>query len=677
MGANGLFPKNKIPENIEHRNYIRLNVIFPVEFQFIDPETSGSISEIKQGFTKDVAKGGICLEVNNLEEGLEQIVIEGRAKLDIRLHIPLSLPETKAIAKIAWYKKVKSGYPNKYLIGLSFLQIDSKDARRIYFHARRVILTPAVIAVIFFFLVSGVAYFYSSEFKSRAENIKLVNELHDISSKKSELEQKIMDLDKEHNTVGCQIVYNEDKIEKYKARIKDMEKVISDAKTKDKLIAYLKDDKEKTKIVMKHVLSQRSVFNKKIGNLDKENEYLKNRVSRLSNQKVSAEDSLKDILSSFNVIEEKNISGMYQWLKNHQNKRTGLVMSFEGDKNVEEWAFSYDQSLACQCFTLMGDREKAKDILDFYKNRAEKSEGAFANAYDSYTGKIVEYHVHSGPNVWIGLAAVQYTKKFKDESYLSIAEDIAKWLIALQKEDKDFGIKGGPKFEWFSTEHNLDAYALFGMLYKVTEDDAYLEAQDRAFSWLKKNSFNRSENRVNRGKGDATIATDTFAWSIAAIGPKLLKESGMDPDQIMDFAETNCMVTVNYIRQDGEKIKVTGFDFGKYEHTARGGIVSTEWTSQMIVSFKIMVSYYKENGELDKAAYYNKKADFYLSEMEKMIISSPSRIGQGQGCLPYATQEDVDTGHGWRVAHGTRTGSTAGTAYTIFAKYNYNPLALE
>jgi len=669
--------KNKNPEIIDNRKYIRLNAVFPVEFQFIDPETSGSISEIKQGFTRDVGKGGICLEVNNLEEGLEQIIREGRAKLDIRLHIPLSRPETKAIAKIAWHEKIKSGYPNKYLIGLSFLQIDSKDNKRIYFHATRIILTPVIIAVFFFFLISGGAYFYSKDFKTRVENRKLVKELNQLSAKKAEIEKKLMDLDQENNVIGCKINLNEDKIEKLKMQVKDLEKVVSGARKKDKLIEYMKEDKEKTKKIMKHVLSQRARFNSRLAALGKENVYLKKKVSRVSNQKISAEDDLKNLLSSFSAVEEKSMSNMYKWLKNHQSRRTGLVVSYEGDKDLEEWAFTYDQSLACQCFTLMGDQGEAKEILDFYKTRAEKSNGAFANAYDSRTGKTVEYSVHSGPNIWLAIAIVKYTKKFNDDSYLSDAEDIARWLIAIQKQDKDYGIKGGPKFEWFSTEHNLDAYALFGMLYKITWDEAYLEAQNLAFNWLKKNSFNRLESKMNRGKGDATIATDTFAWAIAAIGPELLNKSGMDPDQILDFAETNCMVTTDYIRHDGEKVKVTGFDFGKYAHTARGGIVSTEWTSQMIVSFRIMADYYKQKDELSRAAYYNKKADYYLSEIEKMIISSPSMVGQGNGCLPYATQDDVDTGHGWRVAHGTRTGSTAGTVYTMFAKYNYNPLALE
>jgi len=669
--------KGKESQPVERRKYIRLNVVFPVEFQFIDPETSGSISEIKQGFTRDVGKGGICLEVNNLEEGLEQTLKEQRAKLDLRLHIPLTTPETKAIAKIAWFQKIKPGYPNKYLIGLSFLQIDQRDRQRIYFHAKRMLLTPAIVAVLFFSLVSGLAYFYSSDIKTRYDNKRLVQELAQLSGKKAELEKQILELDKEHEVIGCKISLNEDKIKNLKAKIKDLERLAVNAKAKDRLIQNLEQDKARAKAVIKQALYQRARFNKKVARLGKENEYLKKRVSRLSDNRGSIEDNLKELISSFEHVEKKNIEGMYKWVKNHQNARTGLVVSYEGDKEIEEWAFTYDQSLASQCFTLMGDRGNAKQILDFYKYRASKVEGGFANAYDSFTGKVAEYTVHTGPNVWLGIAILQYTNKFKDEEYLTMAENIANWVIVLQKQDRELGIRGGPKFAWFSTEHNLDAYAFFSMLYKFTGEKKYAEAKEEVFKWIKEHAFNRTQGRLNRGKGDATIATDTFAWAIAAIGPGILNESDMDPDQILDFAESNCLVTADYINQAGDKVKITGFDFGKYEHIGRGGIVSTEWTSQMIVAFKIMSNYYKEKRDFNKAEYYRKKSDFYLSEIEKMVIVSPSKIGQGQGCLPYATQDDVDTGHGWRVAHGTRTGSTAGTVFTIFARYNYNPLILK
>jgi len=60
-----------------------------------------------------------------------------------------------------------------------------------------------------------------------------------------------------------------------------------------------------------------------------------------------------------------------------------------------------------------------------------------------------------------------------------------------------------------------------------------------------------------------------------------------------------------------------------------------------------------------------------------MIISSPSPSGQGESCLPYATGDFVDTGHGWFTPKGNSTGSLAGTAYTFFAYSNYNPLELK
>ncbi|MDP2043912.1 MAG: hypothetical protein Q8K15_01935, partial [Candidatus Omnitrophota bacterium] len=86
---------------------------------------------------------------------------------------------------------------------------------------------------------------------------------------------------------------------------------------------------------------------------------------------------------------------------------------------------------------------------------------------------------------------------------------------------------------------------------------------------------------------------------------------------------------------------------------------------------------YFKKGDLLKARDYEKKAAMYLGELGKMIISSSSPSGQGEGCLPYATQDYVDTGHGWMTPKGSSTGSVSGTAYTLFAYYGFNPLELK
>ncbi|MCX5712045.1 MAG: hypothetical protein NTY47_03105, partial [Candidatus Omnitrophica bacterium] len=376
-------------------------------------------------------------------------------------------------------------------------------------------------------------------------------------------------------------------------------------------------------------------------------------------------------------LEKANLDKMYEWIKVHQSHGTGLVMSFEGDIDIADWAFIYDQSLASQVFMMFSDFGRAKDNLDFFARDAKTSQGLYYNAYYVNDGTPAEYTIHCGPNIWLGMAALQYCAKTKDRQFLGMAEHIANAIINIQNEDKDGGIRGGPTIAWFSTEHNLDAYAFFNMLHQMTGNSKYEQAAQKAFNWLIQHTYDRNDLPVKRGKGDSTIATDTYAWSIAAVGPAKLSSVGMNPDRIMEFAENNCSVEVDFVRPEGKVIKVKGFDFAAQHHAARGGVCSPEWTAQMITAFKLMSEYYYKQGLTAKARAYEHKADDSLAELASMVISSPSPSGQGESCLPYATQDSADTGHGWFTPKGKSTCSVAGTAYTIFAYYGYNPLQLQ
>jgi hypothetical protein len=246
--------------------------------------------------------------------------------------------------------------------------------------------------------------------------------------------------------------------------------------------------------------------------------------------------------------------------------------------------------------------------------------------------------------------------------------------MKIQSQDPEGGIRGGPSTSWYATEHNLDAYAYFNMLYAMTNKEAYRDSRDKVLKWLMAHSYDKPEIPIKRGKGDSTIATDTYAWSIAAIGPEKLVELGMNPDMILEFARDNCSVETEFTAADGKKVSISGFDFAPQRNVARGGVISSEWTAQMVISYRIMADYYRAKGITTKAMAYEKTADDYLVSLCSMIISSPSPTGQGEGCLPYASADSVDTGHGWTTPQGKSTGSVSGTAYTIFAYYNYNPL---
>ncbi|MDD5617990.1 MAG: hypothetical protein PHG69_02755, partial [Candidatus Omnitrophica bacterium] len=420
-----------------------------------------------------------------------------------------------------------------------------------------------------------------------------------------------------------------------------------------------------------------------VGKLEEQIKSLKEKEETLSSKLNEALAKESKLQSEFSAIEEETAvfadkfrGGLYDWLKNHQVQKTGLIVSFEGDYRLKDTTFIYDQALAVIAYTLFGDYDRAKRGLDFFARKAEKIDGlAFYNAYYSKNGAVAEYIAHAGPNLWLGIAILQYTNKTKDYTYINLAEQIAGWINSIQ--DNEGGVIGGKGIDWYSTEHNLDAFAFFDMFYKLTKKEQYKNTAETILNWLTKYAYGNDAIPVSRGKGDSTIATDTYAWSIAALGPKRLKDFNMDPGGILEFAIENCLVSTSFTNLKGKEINVSGFDFAKHQNIGRGGVVSCEWTAQMILSFNMMAEYYISLGRLDKANYYQGQALKYLNELSKMVISSFSSFGQGGWCMPYASQENVDTGHGWRTPRGSRTGSVAATAYTIFAVSKFNPLQLE
>jgi hypothetical protein len=642
------------PSN-ERRLYLRLDSVFPVQFKIISPDGKIFYSEWIQGFTHNISKGGIRLDVNNLKPETISLLRNGQTAVFLQIQMPLTRPMVNAQAKIAWVRESEDG--DSCSLGLDYEQINSVGEKRIMRYVwAKIMFLPAVITVI---LVLGLGFGINGyvNLKLFRGNRALVEQLIKILQDSNVAKQKIKEISRDKESLQL-------KIDALQLRIDAVE-------TEKSGFA------EKAKAEEAKSASSVKELNSVIEKLSLEKNSLQEQLIGLQHKESAVTDQLLDLNQKKGALEKANIDKMYQWLAVHQNRRTGLVMSFEGDSEVANWAFIYDQSLALQVYCNFSDFERAKAILEFFSRKAKKVDGFFVNAYYADDGSPAEYTVRSGPNIWLGIAACQYTQKTGDNKYIRLAEEIAQNIMNLQAQDKDGGLRGGLTVEWYSTEHNLDSYAFFNMLYRVTGKQLYQEARDKTLSWLVSHTYDKASIPVKRGKGDSTIATDTYAWSIAAIGPERLSELGMNPDKIMEFAGENCAVEAYFSRPDGQRVKVRGFDFAAKNHIARGGVVSAEWTAQMIMAYKIMGEYYHKKGMANKASSYEEKADEYMNELCNMIISSPSPSGQGAGCLPYASLDFVDTGHGWMTPKGKATGSVSATAYALFAYHNYNPLQLK
>ena len=645
--------KGAVPDK---RKYIRISSVLPVEFYLID-ESGKQLTPYLQGFTHDIGKGGICIEVNDLWWGFGDRIVRG-ARVLLNIEVPFRRSQNVNYGRIAWKESVKKNGFVQYRLGVEFENKDSLFTKRLFWYAAAKKAVPFIVSI-FIVGIFAVAFGnWTAKESLRKQNQKLVSSYHKLLRESETLHRNI---ERERGFEE----FLKQKQAQIAVRSKKLEKELS--MWKEKYNISVKEGR-KAESVSERARSIIEKLNGEIHFLASENAQLKQSIIQSKSAAKVLKGTLKDTTQKMLRVSPKIIEGMYLWIKDRQNLHSGLVLSYEGDQSLSHAAFSYDEALSAIVFVIFGDIKRARMILDFYAGLAKNRKHIY-NAY--YTnGGVYEYTVHSGVNAWIGLAALYYTKYTKDRRYIPLAEYIGNFLLRMM--DKEGGIRGGPNVGWYSTEHNLDSYAFFKLFYEISGREKYLREADRIKEWLNKYAYTGSAVPVNRGKGDATIATDTYAWSITAIGPKILIDIGMDPDEIIDFAVKNCEVRVPF-RHGSASIEVEGFDFAKARNIARGGVISCEWTAQMILAFEIMADYYRQK-DTAKAHSYMNKAFFYADELEKMIISSPSPVGKADPVLPYASASNVDTGHGWRTPRGDSVGSLSATAYFLIAYKGINPL---
>ncbi|MCK9555638.1 hypothetical protein M0R36_07475 [bacterium] len=344
-------------------------------------------------------------------------------------------------------------------------------------------------------------------------------------------------------------------------------------------------------------------------------------------------------ISSFSA---EYLQKIYFWLKLQQSQTTGLVESFSetGDVELSAQASTYDQAVAGICFLLMGDYESADKILLFFDNRW--NDRGYINFYNTITGDFgIETRIHTGPNLWIALLALQYDKFTNTERYSPLARKIVRW-VGDTMPHKDGGIAMSylndtvPWREVYSTENNIDYYALTKILEENADSEiekAFFHKEKRGVAdWLKNVVFDQQTGVVYRGFNDngldRTLALDTISWMITALSPEFTNENfGIAPDFLVEFAEKEFM-----IKDKG----IEGFDFTdktNTEKTGRNRVIWLEGTGQMVNTYMALHEYniekFKELKDTypkaaakmaEKADYYVYNATFFLGEMDKLKV---------------------------------------------------------
>lgn len=392
----------------------------------------------------------------------------------------------------------------------------------------------------------------------------------------------------------------------------------------------------------------------------------------------------------------------YNWMVANLNSTTGLPTSHVGDPRFRETCFTYDAAVCSMAFLAYGDLTRSRRIIDFYiDNEAVRRLDGVIEAVLNFSkeGKGIEWQVRTGSNMWLGIASFHLYQATQDLRYLEFAKRQARFALAMQETNPMSATYGGiplgpkgvsynpkdqhilwdeklPEFvDIYSTEGNLDAWALFHMICSVSPEPEFLEGRDRVMEWLKKVGFNAAEHRFNRGyhlKPDPVIAPDTHFWAISALGPQRLDEieNGL-ADRLIEFMEKTSEVTIYYQQGDDKLIPIKGYDFVDRNHPVvkeRGPMVSPEWTLQAVMAYALMAQ--ETQDPKRKETYLSRRA-----ELLSGILLMADRDGDSAS-LPYASQGGVPIGHEYNTpAEGSR--SVIGAAWTLLALLDYDPLNLE
>lgn len=416
-----------------------------------------------------------------------------------------------------------------------------------------------------------------------------------------------------------------------------------------------------------------------------------------------AQEPKKDVISDHQDIKAPS-EKMITWLRHNRHSPAGLPFSHVGDNELFDWVITYDSAVVTMAYIAMGENEEARRIIDFYINTpsAWRLDGiieAFV-IVDVDKGVIEgkDWLVKTGANLWMGLAGYHLSMATGDRKYLEFAERIADLaLLGQNKNETDanfggisLGPEGDPEHQGdqtidydlnkpafsniYSTEINIDAYALFTFLYQETRNPRYQHALEGIWGWLKREAYNEEELRLNRGYSDGTMASDVQSWGVSALGFEKLNEikEGL-AENMLKAVEELCTATVSFEKLDGAMVNVSGVDFTDYKQRAeelkRGPMVSPEWTFQLANAYLNLENYFASISESEKAGIYRDKRQALIQNMLTLAVEQDEGLA-----YPYATLAGADVGHGHHTPQQPSL-SAIGAAYGILALMKFDPLS--
>lgn len=369
---------------------------------------------------------------------------------------------------------------------------------------------------------------------------------------------------------------------------------------------------------------------------------------------------------------------------------------FDSNKNddidfvLREVAFTYDNAIAILAFLADGTADSLRRaqlignaFVDAALDDRSYTDGRFRTAYASgdislppgwvVNGRyatvpvpgfyledpprffeVENVDVDTGNNAWAMIALQALYKRFGNTNYLAAAKRVGAFIETMRSDSAPFPSFRGGIFNaetaspaprtYASTEHNLDIYASFSEMYRLTgdtqwRDGAALALQFVELMWCDECGCylagTTGGNPDARNQTPGQLPLDTQSWNVLAV-PDVLKRH----PNLLNCPEENHRNT-----HDG----FNGFDF----NDDRDG-VWFEGTAQMAVAY----AFAETESEVNQ-----------LRGTLQTAQQIPLPFGDGLG-MPAASHDGVTSGFSFKLFLRPHVGATA---WNIFAQLGFNP----
>jgi hypothetical protein len=262
------------------------------------------------------------------------------------------------------------------------------------------------------------------------------------------------------------------------------------------------------------------------------------------------------------------------------------------------WSWTYDSGITAVAFTVSGYSSQAQQLLDQLA-ALQHTNGSIEIAFNVANGT-AEPVFRSGTIATVGLAGSLYDQYFHSTRYLAMEERAGTYLLSRQGTGGLVG--GGPDVSWYSTQHNLLAYAFFVVLGNeliasgaATSALTYWSAASRIASGIESNLLVRSGSTAYfiEGLGDNVQSLDADA-----LGAMYLESRGEGSlaQQVATYAQGGFAVTGRSIVHSSEPstynttyaAKGPFSGFKPYLGTSAPNVLWTEGSAEMLLTLQTL-----------------------------------------------------------------------------------------